>query len=96
MIYLIGGPTDIAFENANGDFDELSGVPVFRADLDVGHNGTLWQPHGGRFAEAATAWLQWRLKGDAAAGRQFVGSECGLCRTSGWTVRRKDMDALAP
>lgn len=94
VIYIIGGPTDIAYENANGDFDEIKGVPVFRVDLDTGHNGTLWQPHGGRFADIASAWLQWRLKGDDDAAQQFAGDGCGLCRTSGLTVRTKNMTGV--
>ena len=92
VIYIIGGPTDIAYENANGDFDEIKGVPVFRVDLDTGHNGTLWQPHGGRFADIASAWLQWRLNGDDDAAQQFAGDGCGLCRTSGLTVRTTEHD----
>jgi dienelactone hydrolase len=92
IIYIIGGPNDIAYANANADFDDLKNVAVFRADLNVGHNGTLWEPHGGKFAEVATAWLAWRLKGDKKAARQFTGPDCGLCRDSSWTVRTRNME----
>jgi hypothetical protein len=69
MLYVIGGPKDIAYDNANGDFDEIDKLPVFRVDLDVGHGGTFWEPHGGRIAEIASAWLEWRVPTAAIATR---------------------------
>lgn len=89
LIYVIGGESDMAYKYSNADFAELT-VPVFKANLDVGHDGTLWQPHGGAFAEVATAWLKWQLKGDSAAGQMFNGEPCGLCRKPEWKVERKN------
>ena len=54
VIYVIGGESDIAYKNAEQDFSEIGAVPVFKANMDTGHNGTYWQPHGGKFAEVAT------------------------------------------
>jgi len=34
----------------------------------------------------ATAWLQWQLKGDAEAGRMFVGNPPALKKREGWTL----------
>ncbi len=34
----------------------------------------------------ATAWLQWRLRGDPQAAKTFVGADCGLCANEGWTI----------
>lgn len=90
VIYLMGGPTDIAFENSVTDFAEIEKVFVFRANLNVGHGGTFFEPHGGKFAEAATQWLLWQLKGDRKAGAVFVGDNCGLCTASEWKVERKN------
>ena len=39
---------------------------------------------GGKAAAAVVAWLDWQLRGDARAGRTFVGKECGLCRDPAW------------
>jgi dienelactone hydrolase len=89
ILYIIGGPTDIAFDNANGDLAEITTVPVYRLDRDTGHNGTFWEPHGGAFAEAATAWLDWRLKGKADARAKFVGPDCGYCTDASWKLQRK-------
>jgi hypothetical protein len=91
LIYIIGGETDIAYKNSETDFDQIEKVPVFNANLTgVGHNGTLWQPHGGKFAEVATGWLLWQLKGDASAGALFIGPACGLCHDPDWKVKVKN------
>jgi hypothetical protein len=91
LIYLIGGPKDIAHDNAADDFAHINQVPVFMANIDVGHGGTFAQPNGGAFAQVATAWLQWQLKGDAAAAKMFVGANCGLCTDTAWTVQAKNI-----
>lgn len=90
VIYLNGGPSDIAFENAETDFTEIENVFVFKGDLDVGHGGTFLDPHGGKFAEATTQWLLWQLKGDKKAGEMFHGDKCGLCTDPEWKIKRKN------
>jgi hypothetical protein len=90
IIYVIGGESDIAFKNAEQDFSEIEAVPVFKANMDTGHNGTYWQPHGGKFAEVATEWLLWQLKGDKKSGAMFTGKQCGLCKAPEWQVARKN------
>lgn len=41
-IYIIGGETDIAYENVEADFADISAAPVFVANLaEVGHVGTI-------------------------------------------------------
>ena len=92
VVYLIGGQKDQAWRGAEGDFAQIAGVPVFNANIDVGHGGTWREPHGGAMGEAAIAWLDWRLKGDAKAGAWFAGTACGLCRDTRWTVKTKGMD----
>ncbi len=92
MAYFIGGPTDIAFANAEDDFKRIQGIPVFKGDLNVGHGGTYQQPNGGWFGEVGAAWLKWRLKGDKAAGKLFDGPRCGLCVDPAWTVEKKGMN----
>jgi dienelactone hydrolase len=90
VIYLNGGPADIAFENSEKDFEEIKNVFVFKGDLDVGHGGTFIEPHGGKFAEAATQWLLWQLKGDRKAEKMFLGENCGICTDPEWKVKRKN------
>ena len=40
VLYVLGGPTDIAYPNGMDDFARISTVPVFKANLDVGHGGS--------------------------------------------------------
>ena len=91
IAYVIGGPTDIAYPNAEDDFSRITAVPVFKANLNVGHGGTYRQPGGGWFGEVAVQWLDWRLKGSADAARWFTGSDCRLCTEPVWTVQKKGM-----
>jgi hypothetical protein len=73
------------------DFNRINHVPVFVANMDVGHGGTYRQPHGGEFAIVATAWYKWQLKGDEEAGKLFTGIPSGLSESSVWTVDKKNM-----
>ncbi|MEV4171727.1 alpha/beta hydrolase [Nonomuraea sp. NPDC049709] len=89
--YFIGGPGDIAYQNAIDDWNRLpAGLPAFMGNLDVGHFGTYSQPNGGEFGRVGAAWLKWQLKGDAAAEAMFVGTGCGLC-SGPWQVMRKNL-----
>jgi hypothetical protein len=93
VLYLIGGPSDIAYENAMDDFEKQDKVPVMIANLPVGHGGTFSQPNGGDWARVTTRWLDWQLKGDVDAALDFSGPECRLCKDSKWTVQQKRMPA---
>ncbi len=90
-LYLLGGETDIAYNNGMDDFKRINHVPVFVANMDVGHGGTYRQPHGGEFAVVATAWYKWQLKGDQEAGKLFSGDPSGLSSSTVWTVEKKNM-----
>jgi hypothetical protein len=89
IIYLLGGPRDIAYLNGMDDFKRIDKVPAFMANLDVGHGGTFMEPNGGREASVAVSWLDWQLKGDKLASRRFTGADCGLCKDSDWKVESK-------
>jgi dienelactone hydrolase len=90
VLYILGGPTDIAYENGMDDFRRIANVPVAVANLPVGHGGTYQEPNGGAAASVAVSWLDWQLRGDAKAGRRFVGDDCGLCRDAKWTFERRN------
>ncbi|WP_431899482.1 cellulose binding domain-containing protein [Micromonospora chalcea] len=96
IAYFVGGPSDIAYPNAMDDWGKLpSGLPAFMGNLNVGHGGTYDQPNGGEFGRVAVLYLKWRLKGDVGAGANFVGPDCGLCRTQ-WTVQQKNLTLDPP
>jgi hypothetical protein len=88
-IYILGGPKDIAYENGMDDFKRIAHVPVAVANLAVGHGGTFNEPNGGAAASVAVSWLDWQLRGDAQAGKRFVGDDCGLCKDAQWSFERK-------
>ncbi|MFG3556212.1 cellulose binding domain-containing protein [Micromonospora sp. NPDC047557] len=91
IAYFIGGPSDIAYPNAMDDWGKLpTGLPAFMGNLNVGHGGTYDQANGGEFGRVAVLYLKWRLKGDTTAGANFVGPDCGLCRSQ-WTVQQKNL-----
>lgn len=91
VIYILGGPEDIAYENGMDDYYRLTKVPAFAANYPVGHGGTYGQPHGGEFTVPALAWLQWQLQGNEDAAKLFTGDVCGLALREGWTVEKNDL-----
>ena len=91
VLYVLGGPTDIAYENGSDDFRRLSGLPAALVNIPVGHGGTYMQPHGGLGAEVVTAWLDWQLKGRPGATARFIGPTCGYCSDKRLTLERKNM-----
>src|SRR5512138_99851 len=95
VIYILGGPSDIAYKNGMDDFERIANVPVAVANLPVGHGGTYQEPNGGAAAQVAVSWLEWQLRGDAVAARRFVGEDCGLCRDSSWTFERRNFPKTA-
>ena len=91
VLYLLGGESDIAYNNGMDDFEKINHVPVFVANMDVGHGGTYSQPHGGEFARVATAWYKWQLKGDTEAGKMFTGDKPLLSLSEVWVTDKKNL-----
>ena len=89
VIYILGGPGDVAYPNGTDDFARVSNVPIVLADLPVGHGGTFGQPMGGAVAHVAVDWLEWQLRGDEVAARTFMGENCRLCTGTDWTIETK-------
>ena len=91
VLYILGGPTDIAYANGMDDFKRINHIPVAGANIATGHGGTYYQPNGGPVAQVAVSWLQWQLRGDKQAAARFVGKNCGLCRDPAWTLEKKKL-----
>jgi hypothetical protein len=91
VAYINGGPADAAYPNGEDDIDHISGVPVFRGWINVGHGGTYNDAGGGWFGQVGVAWLDWRLKGDQQAAKMFTGADCTLCKNPIWHIRKKGM-----
>jgi hypothetical protein len=90
-LYILGGETDIAYKNGMDDVRRINHIPIFAANLDVGHGGTYGEPHGGEFATVAVAWLRWQLKNETKPAGMFVGEPCGLAKSAGWKVKKKNL-----
>lgn len=90
-LYILGGESDIAYNNGMDDYKRIDHVPVFMANMDVGHGGTYQQPYGGEFAKVATAWYLWQMKGDSEASKMFLGDDCGLCTDPNWKFESKNL-----
>jgi len=91
VLYLLGGPSDIAYANGMDDFGRIDHVPAVMANLPVGHGGTYFEPNGGKAAKIVVDWLQWQLRGDASAAQGFVGDDCRWCGDPEVTLERKNL-----
>ena len=92
VMYLLGGPTDIAYENGTDDVSRISHVPVALVNLPFGHGGTYNKPMGGTAAGIVVDWLEWQLRGSRSAARSFLGANCRLCDNPEATIELKNFD----
>jgi CubicO group peptidase (beta-lactamase class C family) len=90
VLYIIGGPSDIAYRNAMDDFARVNHVPFVMASHDVGHGGTYHLPRGGEFTRVALPWLDWHLKGKQEASKMFLSEDSELRRNPKWTIKVKN------
>lgn len=90
IIYMIGGKSDVAYENAILDYDRINHVPVVFADhTTAGHGATFSEEYGGSFARMALDWLDWQFKNkDNSA----IFLEKDLSKYPGWKIDRKNFE----
>ncbi len=92
IVYIIGGESDVAFDNAQLDYERLDQVPVaFANAIDGGHSGTFEEPYGGSFAKMALKWLDWQLKDQETEAQVFLKGE--LENFPGWTMKTKNFES---
>jgi hypothetical protein len=93
VLLINGGEPDFMLAASAATFDMINQLPAFYgARHNAGHTATVFHPGGGEFANVASNWLMWTLKGDKKAGQMFVGKNCGLCTNSNWDVRSKGIN----
>lgn len=94
VLIILGGPSDMAYENGIRDYDNISAldVPIMLFSKDIGHGGDLSNASGD-FTKINLAWLNWWLKGDESAKGKglLVGSGCSYCTNSAWEVMSKSI-----
>ncbi len=89
ILYLVGGKGDVAYANAQIDYDRIKHVPVALGDIPAaGHGGTYHEKGGGDFGRMVLAWLDWQLKGKDAQKNVFLESD--LRNYPGWTMKQKN------
>lgn len=95
VLLVNGGKRDFMLESSGATFDMLDRLPVFYGSRHgAGHTATVDHPGGGEFANVASNWLLWTLKGDEKAAAAFLGEKCALCVDSNWDTRSKRLDAV--
>ena len=89
MLYVTGGTDDIAYLNAEKDYQRITHVPVVWANHPAsGHGGTYGNPNGGDYARIVIDWLDWQLKDDPSRSATFSdGVPEGY---EGWSVQSKN------
>lgn len=89
VLYVTGGPGDVAYENAKKDYARINHVPVVWADHPAsGHGGTYNQQYGGDYARLVIDWLDWQLKQQKDQAAIFLkGENHGY---KGWTFQAKN------
>ena len=92
VAFINGGEVDFMYGPSRANFDLVNHVPAFYgARENAGHTATMYHPGGGEFANVAANWLKYHFKGDAAAGKMFVGADCGLCTNATWETAAKGL-----
>lgn len=94
VLYVTGGESDVAFQNARKDYERIGHVPVAWANHPAsGHGGTYWDKYGGDYGRIVLAWLEWQLRGQKDLSGIFLGEgEEGSepKNFQGWTVKAKN------
>ena len=91
MFYMIGGPGDIAYTNAQKDYERIAdNIPVVMLNSKDGHSGTYYEKHGGNYAKAVVKWLDWQLKGKAGQSALFLDDEYLKMKFPDWQGVRKN------
>jgi dienelactone hydrolase len=91
-LFINGGEVDFMYATSRANFDLVNHVPAFYGARDnAGHTATLYHPGGGEFANVASNWVRYHFKGDAEAGKMFVGADCGLCVLPTWETAAKGL-----
>jgi Chlorophyllase enzyme len=84
VLLINGHEPDFVMPQSAATFEPINNLPVFYgARHNARHTATPSHPGGGEFANVASNWLEWTLKGDKKAGAMFVGTN------SNWDVKSK-------
>lgn len=89
ILYVVGGPEDVAYQNAQKDYERIHHVPVALANHPAsGHGGTYYNKYGGDYGRLVIDWLDWQFKGKKENANIFLKGD--LKNYKGWDVKAKN------
>lgn len=89
ILYIVGGQSDVAYENAQKDYTRISHVPVCLANHPAsGHGGTYYDKFGGDYGRLVLDWLDWQLKGRQENAKIFLAEK--PTGYDGWELKNKN------
>jgi hypothetical protein len=89
ILYLAGDASDSTYTRINNKLQLIDNVPiVMMFNQNTGLIEAYKQPHGGDFAIAAIAWLDWQLKSDPS---MFNSIDCG-CSYASWEIEYRNFE----
>ena len=92
VLLINGHDRDFLQASSRATFDAIQKLPSFYgARKGAGHTATVDHPGGGEWANVASGWAKWQLKGDKEAGKMFVGKTCALCTNENWVTDAKGL-----
>ena len=92
VLLINGHDRDFLQASSKATFDAIQKLPSFYgARKGAGHTATVDHPGGGEWANVASNWAKWQLKGDKTAGKMFVGKNCELCTNENWVTDSKGL-----
>jgi len=93
VLLINGHERDFLMASSKATFDAIDKLPTFYgARHGAGHTATVDHPGGGEWANVASNWLMWQLKGNKEAAKMFVGKDCSLCKNSNWDTAAKRLE----
>jgi hypothetical protein len=90
VLLVNGHERDFMMATSAATFDMIETLPVFYgARHNAGHTATVFHPGGGEFANVASNWIMWTVKGNKKAAKMFLGDKCELCTNANWDTKSK-------
>jgi hypothetical protein len=92
VLLINGHERDFLMASSKATYDAIDTLPAFYgARKGAGHTATVDHPGGGEWANVASNWLLWQLKGDKKAAKMFAGKDCELCKNANWDTASKHL-----
>jgi dienelactone hydrolase len=92
VLLIAGHDRDFAQVWSDATFEAIKNLPSFSgARKGAGHTATVDHPGGGEWANVASNWARFQLKGNKEAGKMFVGKDCSLCTNDNWVTTSKGL-----